>query len=160
MHSPALPCVAEHATDRAAVLGARSRFFSNLPFGYGVMLGCCSHTGFFMLLSGLVLQTHEVMAEAFESNRIWNKKDLQTFQATYVFSYVLCGTYLFMFLILLLTKGTMTEQVERSASYAVKPPPQASAAEAPAPMGIAPGVPQDAGYAGGGWGANYRGGNV
>ena len=44
----------------------RSRLFSAMPLGYGLMLGSCSHTGLFMILAGLVLQTHYSLAEAFQ----------------------------------------------------------------------------------------------
>ncbi len=37
--------------------------------GYGMMVGSCTHTGFFMLLAGLVLQTHEDLAERFQVGR-------------------------------------------------------------------------------------------
>ncbi|KXZ48844.1 hypothetical protein GPECTOR_25g429 [Gonium pectorale] len=145
------------------------RFFGSLPFAYGVMLGSCSHTGFFMLLAGLVLQTHENLAEAFQRNRIWSSSDYQTYIATFSFNYILCGTYLIMFLLLLFTKGPMTAEggAERGSSYAVKtsanPPTAAAAAPASTGTAAAP-APAEAPYDNHGFGTNwpkaYRGGDV
>ncbi|KAG2428967.1 hypothetical protein HXX76_011211 [Chlamydomonas incerta] len=142
------------------------RLFSALPLGYGLMLGSCSHTGLFMILAGLVLQTHYSLAEAFERAGIWSSGDLQTYTATYVFNYVLAGTYFIMFIVLLLTKGDMQAE-PRGDAYAAKPAPTApSAMGGAATSGTAPAQVQMPSYDNHGFGTNwpnsqsYRGGNV
>ncbi|EFJ49063.1 hypothetical protein VOLCADRAFT_104502 [Volvox carteri f. nagariensis] len=132
------------------------RFFGTLPLGYGVMLGSCAHTGFFSLLAGLVLQTHEVLADNFRKYGIWSSADYQTYLSTYAFNYILCGTYLLLFLVLAFTSGPFTKQEERGSSYTVKTP---SASTPPAASGTVSGVENSHGF-GVNWPNSYRGGNV
>ncbi|PNW83020.1 hypothetical protein CHLRE_06g303350v5 [Chlamydomonas reinhardtii] len=141
------------------------RLFSAMPLGYGLMLGSCSHTGLFMILAGLVLQTHYSLAEAFQKSGIWSTADLQTYTATYVFNYVLAGTYLIMFIVLLLTKGDMQAGEARGEAYVAKPAPAVpSAMGGTATSGTAPTQVQMPTYDNHGFGTNwpnqYRGGNV
>lgn len=53
------------------------------------------------------LCTHPAPSPHTQKSGIWSTADLQTYTATYVFNYVLAGTYLIMFIVLLLTKGDM-----------------------------------------------------
>ncbi|GLC48985.1 hypothetical protein PLESTB_000170000 [Pleodorina starrii] len=139
------------------------RFFSSLPLGYGVMLGSCSHTGFFMLLCGLVLQTHESLASKFRDLKIWSSPDYQTYLATFIFNYILCGSYLIMFLVLIFTSGFFTKKEDRASSYTAKNPAGAPPAP-PAASGTASGntfsnIADNHGF-GTNWSNSYRGGNV
>lgn len=48
--------------------------------------------------------------------RLWSSRDFTTYQATYAFSYILCGTYIIMFFLLIFAKGEMQMQApERGA---------------------------------------------
>lgn len=111
------------------------RFCIYLPMGYGMMVGSCTHTGFFMLLAGLVLQTHEDLAEQFQKARLWSSRDFTTYQATYAFSYILCGTYIIMFFLLIFAKGEM-QAPERASSYEKKPSKSAASTSPPAAIAM------------------------
>ncbi|GIL51266.1 hypothetical protein Vafri_7138 [Volvox africanus] len=134
------------------------RFFASLPLSYGVMLGTCCHTGFFSLLAGLVLQTHDELGAQFRKLGHWSAADYQTYIATYVFNYILCGSYLLLTLLLAFTSGSLTKKEERSSSYVAKTP---STPEAPpsAASGTVANIENSHGF-GANWPNAYRGGNV
>ncbi len=72
-------------------------------------MGSTSHTGFLCLLAGMVLQLQRQVAEAAQRARLWSSNDLRAYQATYAFNYIICGTYLIFWVVLLLANGTMTQ---------------------------------------------------
>ncbi|KAG2496959.1 hypothetical protein HYH03_004965 [Edaphochlamys debaryana] len=102
------------------------RFFGSIAMGFGMLLGSCSHTGFFMLLAGLVLQTHENLASSFKDAGIWSSNDYSTYVATFAFNYILTGMYFLMFIVLLFTAKDLTGG-EREAAYDAGPKPSKSA---------------------------------
>ncbi|GIL75378.1 hypothetical protein Vretimale_7957 [Volvox reticuliferus] len=134
------------------------RFFAALPLGYGVILGTCCHTGFFSLLAGLVLQTHEDLAAQFKKYGHWSGADYQTYVATYAFNYILCGSYILLTLVLVFTAGAFTKKEERSSSYVAKAPSTAGATPSAA-SGTAANIDNNHGF-GANWPNSYRGGNV
>ncbi|GLI61992.1 hypothetical protein VaNZ11_004562 [Volvox africanus] len=134
------------------------RFFAALPLSYGVMLGTCCHTGFFSLLAGLVLQTHDELAAQFRKLGHWSAADYQTYTSTYAFNYILCGSYLLLTLVLIFTAGALTKKEERSNSYIAKTPSTAGAPPSVA-SGMVANIENNHGF-GANWTNAYRGGNV
>lgn len=78
------------------------RQFGDAKLAYGIMLGTAIHTAWFMILAGLVLQNRDGDMELLKNAGWWSDGDYKTYQATYIFSYILSGLYIIAFLILLL----------------------------------------------------------
>eukprot|EP00197_Chlamydomonas_leiostraca_P006257 CAMPEP_0202862590 /NCGR_PEP_ID=MMETSP1391-20130828/3576_1 /ASSEMBLY_ACC=CAM_ASM_000867 /TAXON_ID=1034604 /ORGANISM="Chlamydomonas leiostraca, Strain SAG 11-49" /LENGTH=136 /DNA_ID=CAMNT_0049542139 /DNA_START=262 /DNA_END=672 /DNA_ORIENTATION=+ len=78
-----------------------SRFFSDAKLAYGIMLGMAINCAWFQLLAGLVLQTSEPLAKQFRDYGYWSDRMFQTFQATWVWCYMLVGEYIIVFFVFL-----------------------------------------------------------
>ncbi|GFR52091.1 hypothetical protein Agub_g14601 [Astrephomene gubernaculifera] len=129
------------------------RVFRNVSMGYGVLLATCSHTGCFMLLAGLMLNSQKRVASDLQNYAFWGASGYHIYVTTFAFNYFLTALYFVNFLVLLGTSNTMmTQKSDRGATYAASPPP-ASVTPTMSPtaaLELPSGV----------WGNSYQGGAV
>uniref|UniRef100_A0A7S0RT08 Uncharacterized protein n=1 Tax=Chlamydomonas leiostraca TaxID=1034604 RepID=A0A7S0RT08_9CHLO len=78
-----------------------SRFIKDAKLAYGIMLGAAINTAWFQLLAGLVLQTSDPLMAALQQGHIWDPAHYKVYQATFVFSYILCAEYIVAAVVLL-----------------------------------------------------------
>lgn len=91
--------------------------FRDVSLGYGIMLGACTHTSFFMLLAGLVLQSDESLADAFHKKGIWSLNAYRSYVVTYGFSYLLVGLYALLFFALFFLRSSAGGKAKESKYY-------------------------------------------
>ena len=78
MRSAGAPLASCRPLARARVLLRVCRF--------GIMLGTCVHTGFFMLLAGLVLNSSENVFQRMQQSKQWSSRQYNAYVATFGFA--------------------------------------------------------------------------
>ncbi|GAX73695.1 hypothetical protein CEUSTIGMA_g1147.t1 [Chlamydomonas eustigma] len=97
------------------------RFGADLKLCYGMMLGSCISSAWFMLLAGLVLNSAMSMAQQLHtSDSVWSTMDFSVYVATFSFSYILAGTFVLLSVVLFLSRNSMEPPIEKEVLYVVK----------------------------------------
>lgn len=103
-------------------------FGSDLRLSYGIMIGACFNSGWFMLLAGLVLNASNDLGADLQAKKLWNANQYNVFQSTFGFSYILCGSFLILTFVLFFSRNAM----ERESAYAADAPAAAAGGTAAA----------------------------
>ncbi|KAL6760885.1 hypothetical protein V8C86DRAFT_1008754 [Haematococcus lacustris] len=97
-------------------------FGGDIKLWYGIVLGAAFHTAWFQLLAGLVLQFSERQMQVLKDVGIWSTRQFQSYQATYVFSYILVASYFVMFWIMLFGRKCLGKAELAAAPAGALPP--------------------------------------
>lgn len=103
-------------------------FGSDMSLSYGIMLGACFNSAWFMLLAGLVLNAAVDLGNDLVAKKWWTANQFNIFQATYAFSYILCGSFLTLTFIQYFCRNAM----EREGAYNANAAPAAGGGTAAA----------------------------
>lgn len=131
------------------------RMFRDLKLAFGIMLGTCVHTAFFMLLAGLVLHSSENVFQRMEQSKAWSSHKYNAYVATFAFSYALCASHNLLFILLLVYRQRVYGTKEET--YKVSTNGLAPGAPTPGAPTSAPSIQLHSNH---GFGANNAYGNA